>query len=129
MQRRSFGAAAALGFVATAGHTATTASPALDDAGTIVTVMQIAAKDKASRPELLKRIKAMRDYQRARPGYIDNAIMENRNPDAKPDYVGIARWKSLKDWEVLWNDDKFQNIVRAINEVGQISPGSYVAVK
>ena len=55
--------------------------------------------------------------------------MENRNPGTRPHYVGIARWKSLKDWEALWAKDEFQKLVRSINEVGEVTPGTFAAVR
>jgi heme-degrading monooxygenase HmoA len=105
------------------------AVPALDDPNTVVTVMQFTAKDAASRPELQKRMAAMRDFLRKQPGYIENVLMENRNTDAKPDYVGVSRWKSFKDWEKLWLMPEVQKLVASINEVGQINPGTFAPVK
>jgi hypothetical protein len=42
--------------------------------------------------------------------------------------VGVARWKSLKDWEALWQNEDFQKLVRSISEVGEINPGVFTAV-
>ena len=105
------------------------ATPALDDPNTVVTVMQFSAKDVSSKAELKKRMTLMRDFLRKQPGYIENALMENRNGDAKPNYVGVSRWKSFKDWESLWNKEDFQKLVRSISEVGEVVPGTFAPVK
>lgn len=91
--------------------------------------MQFSAKDAASLPELKKRMAAMRDHLRKQPGYIENALFENRNVQNKPHYVGVSRWKSFKDWENLWLKEDFQKLVRSISEVGEINPGTFAAVK
>ena len=105
------------------------AVPTLDDPNTVVTVMQFSAKDAASLPELQKRMAVIRDYLRKQPGYIENALMENRNTGAKPDYVGVSRWKSFKAWESLWLNPEFQKLVASVNEVGQMNPGTFAPVK
>ena len=105
------------------------AAPALDDPQTVVTVMQFSSKNAANKVELKKRMAVMRDYLRKQPGYIENALMENRNGDAKPEYVGVSRWKSFKDWEVLWNKPEFQKMVASISEVGDVNPGTFAPVK
>ncbi|KNZ33341.1 MAG: hypothetical protein AD742_07105 [Methylibium sp. NZG] len=105
------------------------AAPALDDPNTVVTVMQFNARDAASKAELQKRMGAIRDYIRKQPGYIENALMENRNSDQKPHFVGVSRWNSFKDWEAMWLKPEFQTLVRAVGEVGDITPGTYSPVK
>ena len=104
-------------------------APALDDPSTVVTVMQFSARNAAARAPLQQRMGAIRDYIRKQPGYIENAIMENRNPGAKPDFVGVSRWKSFKDWEAMWLKPEFQKLVAAVSEVGEIAPGTYSPVK
>lgn len=105
------------------------AAPALDDPSTVVTVMQFSARDAASKPELQKRMADIREYIRKQPGYIENAIMENRNGDARPHFVGVSRWTSFKAWENMWLKPEFQTLVRAVGEVGDINPGTYAPVK
>lgn len=107
----------------------TPARAAQDDPSEVVTVMQFAAKNPASVPELKKRMLAMRDFQRKQTGLVDNALYENRNPQTAPQYVGVARWKQLKNWEDLWQNEQFQTLVRAVSEVGTVTPGVYGAVK
>lgn len=102
---------------------------ALDEPGHVVTVMQFSAKNAASVPELKKRMLAMRDFQRQQPGYVENAVFENRNQQTAPQYVGVARWKTLKEWEDLWQRDQFQKLVRSIGEVGDIKPGVFNLVR
>ena len=103
--------------------------PALDDPNTVVTVMQFTARNAASRAPLQERMGAIRDYIRKQPGFIENALMENRNPANKPDFVGVSRWKSFKDWEALWLKPEFQKLVAAVSDVGEINPGTYSPVK
>ena len=62
---------------------------AMDDAGTVITVMQFSARTETSRAELKKRMGEMRDYLRTQPGMVENALFENRNPTVKPHYVGV----------------------------------------
>jgi heme-degrading monooxygenase HmoA len=102
---------------------------ALDDPKTVVTVMQFSARNAATRAQLQERMSAIREYIRKQPGYIQNALMENRNPANKPDFVGVSRWKSFKDWEALWLKPEFQKLVAAVGEVGDINPGTYSPVK
>ena len=104
-------------------------APALDDPNTVVTVMQFSARSAATRAQLQERMAAIRDYIRKQPGYIENALMENRNPGNKPDFVGVSRWKSFKDWEALWLKPEFQKLVAAAGEVGEINPGTYSPIK
>lgn len=103
--------------------------PALDDPNTVVTVMQFSARNAATRAQLQERMGAIRDYIRKQPGYIENELMENRNSGSKPDFVGVSRWKSFKDWEVLWLEPEFQTLVAAAGEVGDISPGTFAPMK
>ena len=103
--------------------------PALDDTNTVVTVMQFSAKSAAVRPELLKRMALIRDYIRKQPGHIDNVLMENRNGDAQPSYVGVSRWRSFKDWEAMWTKVELQKMVASASEVGTINPGTFAPVK
>ena len=105
------------------------AAPALDDPNTVVTVMQFSARSAVARPQLQQRMGAIRDYIRNQPGYIENALMENRNTGSKPDFVGVSRWKSFKDWEALWQKPEFQKLIAAVGEVGDINPGTYSPVK
>lgn len=119
----SFATATALALLSTP------ARAAQDDPSEVVTVMQFAAKNPASVPELKKRMLAMRDFQRKQTGLVDNALYENRNPQTAPQYVGVARWKQLKNWEDLWQNEQFQTLVRAVSEVGTVTPGVYGAVK
>lgn len=105
------------------------AAPALDDPNTVVTVMQFSARSADKRAQLQTRMATIRDYIRKQPGYIENALMENRNPDSKPDFVGVSRWKSFKDWEALWLKPEFQKLIAAVGEVGDINPGTYSPVK
>ena len=103
--------------------------PALDDPNTVITVMQFSAKSPAVRPELMKRMAAIRDFIRKQPGYIDNALMENRNPNTQPSFVGVSRWKSFKDWEAIWSKPELQKLVAATNEVGDVTPGTFAPIK
>lgn len=120
----------AFGLLAGAPAALTTATAApLDDPNTVLTVMQFSARGAAALPELKKRMAAMRDFQRKQPGYVENALMENRNPQTKPHFVGVARWKSVKDWETMWQKEEFQKLVRSIGEVGDVTPGVFSAVR
>ncbi len=103
--------------------------PALDDPNTVVTVMQFSARNAAARAQLQERMGAIRDYIRKQPGYIENALMENRNSGSKPDFVGVSRWKSFKEWEALWLKPEFQKLVAAAGEVGDINPGTFAPMK
>ncbi len=105
------------------------AKPALDDPNTVVTVMQFTANTAATRPQLQERMRAIRDYLRTQPGYVENVLMENRNSTSKPDYVGVSRWKSVKDWEALWLKPEFQKLVASVAEVGTLNPGIFSPVK
>jgi heme-degrading monooxygenase HmoA len=105
------------------------AAPALDDPNTVVTVMQFSARSAATRAQLQERMGAIRDYIRKQPGNIENALMENRNTGGKPEFVGVSRWKSFKDWEALWLKPEFQKFVAAATEVGEINPGTFAPVK
>lgn len=105
------------------------AVPALDDPNTVVTVMQFSARSAGVRAQLQERMGAIRDYIRKQPGYIENVLMENRNPASKPEFVGVSRWKSFKDWEALWLKPEFQKLVAAAGEVGDINPGTYSPIK
>lgn len=91
--------------------------------------MQFSAKSAANAGELKKRMLTMRDHQRKQAGYVENAIFENRNPQAKPQFVGVSRWKNLKDWEGLWLNEEFKKIVASIGEIGEINPGVYSPVE
>lgn len=119
----------ALGMVAMTMALTTPAQAALDDPSHVMTVMQFSAKSPEAVPELKKRMQAMRDFLRKQPGYVENALFENRNPQTSPQYVGVSRWKKLKDWENLWLSEPFQVLVRSIGEVGTVNPGVYNAVK
>jgi heme-degrading monooxygenase HmoA len=104
-------------------------APALDDPNTVVTVMQFSARNAGARAPLQERMAAIRDYIRKQPGYIENALMENRNSGGKPEFVGVSRWKSFKDWEALWLKPEFQKLVAAASEVGEINPGTFAPIK
>ena len=105
------------------------AAPALDDPNTVVTVMQFSARSAATRAQLQERMGAIRDYIRKQSGYIENALMENRNTGSKPDFVGVSRWKSFKDWEALWLKPEFQKLVAAAGEVGEVNPGTFAPIR
>ncbi|MDH4451200.1 MAG: hypothetical protein QE265_11535 [Rhodoferax sp.] len=120
-------AAIALALLTTT-FTAHTAPP-LDDPRTVVTVMQFSARNAAARAPLQERMAAIRDYVRKQPGYIENALMENRNPGNKPEFVGVTRWNSFKDWEALWLKPEFQKLVAAAGEFGEVNPGTFSPVK
>lgn len=120
---------AALALVFTTVASSALAAPALDDPGTVVTVMQFSLRDKASREQLQQRMVAVRDYIRKQPGYIENALMENRNPGNKPEFVGVSRWKSFKDWEALWLKPDFQKLVASAAELGDVTPGTFAPIK
>ena len=119
----------ALALAVSSAATLAQAVPALDDANTVVTVMQFSARSAATRAQLQDRMGTIREYIRKQPGFIDNALMENRNAGGKPDFVGVSRWKSFKDWEALWLKPEFQKLVAAAGEVGEINPGTYSPLK
>jgi heme-degrading monooxygenase HmoA len=104
-------------------------TPALDDPDTVVTVMQFSARSAADRGRLQQRMGAIRDYLRKQPGYVENALMENRNPGGKPEFVGVSRWRSFKDWEALWLKPDLQKLVAAVAEVGDLQPATFSPVK
>lgn len=114
---------------ATMGLAQAAPSVTLDDPNTVITVMEFTAKDPSQRAELAKRMTAIRDYIRKQPGLIDNAVMQNRNPGNKPDFAGVSRWKSFKDWENLWLKEDVQKMVRAVVEVGDIRPNTFSPLK
>ena len=120
-----------LAFVLVVSHAMVSAQtvPALDDPNTVVTVMQFSARSAATRAQLQERMGAIREYIRKQPGYIENALMANNNAAAKPEFVGVSRWKSFKDWEALWLKPEFQKLVAAAGEVGDIQPGTYSPIK
>ena len=122
---------ALLAFVLVVSHAMVSAQtvPALDDPNTVVTVMQFSARSAATRAQLQERMGAIREYIRKQPGYIENALMANNNAAAKPEFVGVSRWKSFKDWEALWLKPEFQKLVAAAGEVGDIQPGTYSPIK
>ena len=122
-------AALALALAVSAATAGAQGAPALDDPSTVVTVMQFSARNAAVRAPLQQRMGAIRDYIRKQPGYIENALMENRNTGSKPEFVGVSRWKSFKDWEALWLKPDFQKLVAAAGEVGDINPGTYSPIK
>ncbi len=126
LQRRA--ALSALPILALTAPTSAASAP-LDDPNSVMTVMQFSARSDASRAELKKRMAAMRDHLRDKPGLVENALFENRNTTAKPHYVGVSRWKSFKDWENLWLDPKTQALVARIGEVGELVPGTFGVVK
>ena len=105
------------------------AAPALDDPNTVTTVMQFSLKAGAKREDLEKRMASIRDFIRKQPGYIENALMENRNGDAKPQFVGVSRWASFKNWEDMWNKPEFQKLIKEVGDVGDINPGTFSPVK
>lgn len=121
--------AAIAGMTAASWLLASASQAALDTPDQVVTVMQFKAKTPGDMAELKKRMAAMRDFQRQNAKPIENALFENRNPQLAPHFVGVARWKSLKDWEALWNNEGFQKLVRSINEVGELTPGVFNPVK
>jgi hypothetical protein len=100
-----------------------------DDPQVAVTVMQFSVKDRAKLPELKKGMQAIRDYLRTKPGLIDNALMENRNSGASPEYVGVSRWRSFKDWENLWLDQELQKLVANVGQFGTVNSGTFSAVE
>lgn len=91
--------------------------------------MQLTARDAASKPELMKRMAAIRDFMRDQPGYIENVLVENSNPSAKPHFVGVSRWTSIKAWEGAWLKPEFQAMVKSVTEVGDLMPGVFKPVK
>lgn len=105
------------------------AQATLDEPNTVLTVMQFKAKSAAMVPELKKRMAAMRDFQRQNAAPLENAVFENHNLQSSPHFVGVARWKSLKDWEALWGNEQFQKLVRSVGEVGELTPGVFSAAK
>jgi heme-degrading monooxygenase HmoA len=119
----------ALALAVSSATTFAQAVPALDDPNTVVTEMQLSARSAATRAQSQERMGAIRDYIRKQPGYIENALMENRNTGSKPDLVGVSRWKSFKDWEALWLEPEFEKLVAAVGEVGDINPGTYSPLK
>ncbi|MFN0040959.1 MAG: antibiotic biosynthesis monooxygenase family protein [Burkholderiales bacterium] len=103
--------------------------PALDDPNTVVTVMQFSVRSGATRAQLQQRMSPIRDFIRKQPGFIETVLMENRNTGNQPDFVGITRWKSFKDWEALWLKPEFQKLVATAGEVGSVNPGMYSPIK
>lgn len=118
-----------VGLIASAMSFTIPAQAAMDSPDHVVTVMQFTAKSPEAVPELKKRMQAMRDFLKKQPGYVENALFENRNAQTSPQYVGVSQWKKLKDWENLWQGEQFQVLMRGISEVGTVNPGVYNAVK
>ncbi|MGB7301783.1 MAG: hypothetical protein WA888_17110 [Burkholderiaceae bacterium] len=104
-------------------------APALNDPELVTTVMQFTAKDKASIPELKKRMAAIRDFQKAKSKVIESVLMQNVNGDQSPQFVGVAKWKTIKDWEAMWTSPDFQSLVSDVTQVGTLNPGVFAATK
>lgn len=102
---------------------------ALDNPNTMTTVMQFTARDKASIPELKNRMAAIRDFVGKQPACIDNVLMQNVNVTGSPSFVGVSRWKSVKDWEALWLSSEFQKLVGSVSDLGTVNPGMFSPVK
>ncbi len=91
--------------------------------------MQFTAKDGASIPELKKSLAAIGQFVAKQPTCIDNVFLKNLNDKSAPQFVGVARWKSIKDWEALWLNKEFQKLVGAFSTYGTLTPGLYAPVK
>lgn len=104
-------------------------TPPLSDPAVLTTVMQFTAKDKASIPELKKRMAAIAKYVNTKSNAIEGVLMQNANEGQAPHFVGVSRWRQLKDWEMLWTSTEFQRLVSAVTEVGELKPGVFAAAK
>ena len=104
-------------------------APPWSDPNTVTTVMQFTVKDNASRANLQEALAAIGSYVAKQPTCLENVFMKNTNNSAAPQFIGVARWKSVKDWEALWLDEAFQVLVGRFAEYGTINPGIFSPVE
>ena len=96
---------------------ALTAGPApaqdLGEEGVTVVFALNLAKD-SSRGSAVDSIQPILDYVRERPGLIDEQLLRG-TVGTSQDYVHVMRWEALEDFEAMFADQAFLDILTAVD--------------
>lgn len=49
---------------------------------------------------------------RGQPGLLEDKLLMNKSSSNKPSYIHVMRWTSLKGWEMVFSNPKFQEALK-----------------
>ena len=89
------------------------AAPAQDEDGvTVVFALDLA--EGSSRGAAVNSIDPILEHVRAQPGLIDEQLLKG-NTDNAQDYVHVMRWEEMADFEAMFEDQAFLDILTGID--------------
>lgn len=65
-----------------------------------------------SREASISALRAVQAVVRKQPGLIDEVLEENRNPEIKPEFVHVTRWRAQRFWEDMFTSPEMQKVIR-----------------
>ena len=78
----------------------------------------------ASREASIKGMKAVAAVVRKQPGLIDDVLMQNKNSANKPSHLHVMHWREQKNWEALFSNAEFQNVLKDNAAVLAVTDGA-----
>jgi heme-degrading monooxygenase HmoA len=96
--------------LATAGHAA--GIKAASEMGVVTIAQPIAVVAGKNPAEVYEAMQNMSDVIRKIPGLVNDVVLENKNPEIKPSYVHVMRWKDQKSWEAMFANLEFQKAIK-----------------
>ena len=80
----------------------------------VTVVFALDLSEDSSRGAAVSSIQPILDYVRDQPGLIDEQLLRG-TVDTSQDYVHVMRWELLEDFEAMFNDQAFLDILMAID--------------
>ena len=96
--------------LALAAALAALATPALSQGGEVTIVMSLSLPEGGSARAALQEMKPIRDRLLAQPGLIEEQVLKGSGANSE-DYVQVMRWESMEDWEALFEDRAFLDLL------------------
>ena len=96
--------------LALAAALAALATPALPQEGEVTIVMSLELPEGGSQRAALQEMKPIRDRILEQPGLIEEQVLKG-SVETSQDYVQVMRWESMADWEALFEDQVFLDLL------------------
>ena len=98
--------------LALAAALAALATPALPQGGEVTIVMSLDLPEGGSERAALQEMKPIRDRVLEQPGLIEEQVLRGGAAGSQ-DFVQVMRWESMHDWEALFEDQAFLDLLSA----------------
>lgn len=89
-------------------------APAQDAEGAVTVVLVLDVAEGSAPRAAAAAVEPIRAYVRTRPGLLDEAMLRG-TVETSEDFLHVTRWEALEDWEAMFADQAFLDILSGID--------------